>query len=90
MLCARAALVQSLSATRRAAAPRSAARVRCASGADDARARLQRSFDAPTVMPRAETNVLGEPLELCCAAPKTGFYRDGYCVTGSQVRERFS
>ncbi len=28
-------------------------------------------------------NVLGEPLELCCTSPMTGYYRDGYCTTGS-------
>ena len=27
-------------------------------------------------------NVLGEPLELCCRDPMTGFYRDGFCNTG--------
>lgn len=27
-------------------------------------------------------NVLGEPLIPCCFAPKTGYYRDGYCHTG--------
>lgn len=27
-------------------------------------------------------NVLGSDLECCCAAPATGFYRDGYCHTG--------
>jgi uncharacterized protein len=27
-------------------------------------------------------NVLGKPLEQCCTAPMTGFYRDGYCKTG--------
>lgn len=27
-------------------------------------------------------NVLGEPLQLCCKNPKTGFYRDGFCHTG--------
>ena len=26
-------------------------------------------------------NVFGQPLELCCDNPKTGFYRDGYCKT---------
>ena len=31
-----------------------------------------------------EKNVLGTQLELCCSAPKTGFYRDGYCCTGPQ------
>ena len=28
-------------------------------------------------------NVFGEKLELCCNNPKTGFYRDGFCNTGS-------
>ena len=27
-------------------------------------------------------NVLGGELGLCCTAPMTGFYRDGYCRTG--------
>ncbi|WP_013325135.1 DUF2237 family protein [Gloeothece verrucosa] len=29
-------------------------------------------------------NVLGEPLELCCNDPLTGYYRDGFCRTGGQ------
>jgi uncharacterized protein len=29
-------------------------------------------------------NVLGEPLEICCTAPMTGFYRTGTCETGPQ------
>ncbi len=29
-----------------------------------------------------ELNVHGEPLELCCIDPVTGFYRNGYCLTG--------
>jgi uncharacterized protein (DUF2237 family) len=29
-------------------------------------------------------NVLGEALELCCTSPLTGFYRDGFCVTGPE------
>ena len=29
-----------------------------------------------------QRNVLGEPLEVCCKKPMTGFYRDGYCNTG--------
>ncbi len=33
-------------------------------------------------------NVLGTPLEACCFAPKTGFYRDGYCRTDSQDHGR--
>ena len=28
-------------------------------------------------------HVFGQPLELCCDNPKTGFYRDGFCNTGS-------
>jgi uncharacterized protein (DUF2237 family) len=31
-----------------------------------------------------EKNVLGTPLEQCCIAPLTGFYRDGYCRTGEE------
>ncbi len=34
------------------------------------------------------TNVLGRPLELCCGAPRTGFYRDGFCHTGPEDRGR--
>lgn len=29
-------------------------------------------------------NVLGNELAGCCDEPKTGFYRDGYCHTGSE------
>lgn len=29
-------------------------------------------------------NVLGEPLQMCCSDPKTGFYRDGFCHTGPE------
>jgi len=29
-----------------------------------------------------QLNVFGEPLELCCKDPLTGFYRDGFCNTG--------
>ena len=29
-------------------------------------------------------NVLGDPLELCCRDPMTGFYRDGHCRTGAE------
>jgi uncharacterized protein (DUF2237 family) len=28
-------------------------------------------------------NVLGQPLQSCCADPVTGFYRDGFCRTGA-------
>ena len=29
------------------------------------------------------TNVLGQPLQNCCADPVTGFYRDGFCRSGA-------
>ncbi len=29
-------------------------------------------------------NVLGEPLEVCCTSPMTGFFRNGVCETGPQ------
>ncbi len=29
-------------------------------------------------------NIFGEPLELCCINPITGFFRDGYCQTIEQ------
>lgn len=38
--------------------------------------------------PAQTTNVLGGPLEACCYAPKTGFYRDGYCRTDTLDRGR--
>ena len=34
--------------------------------------------------PSSARNVLGGPLASCCNAPRTGFYRDGYCHTGPQ------
>lgn len=34
--------------------------------------------------PSSARNVLGGPLACCCLAPRTGFYRDGYCHTGPQ------
>lgn len=33
-------------------------------------------------------NVLGNPLQACCFAPTTGFYRDGYCRTDDSDRGR--
>ena len=30
-----------------------------------------------------EKNVLGTELQSCCFAPKTGYYRDGFCKTGT-------
>jgi len=30
-----------------------------------------------------EKNVLGTALQACCYSPKTGFYRDGFCRTGT-------
>ncbi|SVE46306.1 uncharacterized protein METZ01_LOCUS499160, partial [marine metagenome] len=32
--------------------------------------------------PEPVLNVLGEPLEICCEQPLTGFYRNGRCDTG--------
>ena len=29
-------------------------------------------------------NVFGEPLEICCTSPMTGYFRDGLCRTVSQ------
>lgn len=31
-----------------------------------------------------QSNVFGEPLEVCSVEPLTGFYRDGYCNTGPE------
>lgn len=31
-----------------------------------------------------DLNVLGGKLQTCCAAPMTGFFRTGFCVTGPQ------
>jgi len=36
--------------------------------------------DSDTIARRAK-NILGEELELCCTAPRTGFFRDGFCHT---------
>lgn len=33
---------------------------------------------------RRASNVLGTELEICSAAPVTGFYRDGCCNTGAE------
>lgn len=32
--------------------------------------------------PSSALNVLGGPLDCCCASPATGYFRDGYCHTG--------
>jgi uncharacterized protein len=32
-------------------------------------------------MKESKKNVLGGPLEACCHAPLTGYFRDGYCRT---------
>ena len=31
-----------------------------------------------------DKNVFGEPLEICCTAPMTGYFRDGFCRTISE------
>ena len=39
---------------------------------------------AAQATPGPAKNVLGTTLQLCCAAPRTGYYRDGFCRTGPQ------
>jgi uncharacterized protein len=34
--------------------------------------------------PERQRNVFGEPIALCSAAPRTGFYRTGCCETGPE------
>lgn len=36
--------------------------------------------------PGRARNVLGEPLQVCCFQPRTGFYRTGSCETGPEDR----
>jgi len=36
------------------------------------------------MIPPADVNVFGEPLETCSTAPMTGFYRNGCCSTGPE------
>jgi hypothetical protein len=31
-----------------------------------------------------QKNVFGEPLQVCCLSPRTGFYRTGCCETGAE------
>jgi uncharacterized protein (DUF2237 family) len=38
----------------------------------------------PGRRPVPALNVLGEPLEICSFQPMTGFYRDGWCNTGTE------
>ena len=56
------------------AVPGKSAHLRRASGEDTATTQ-----HSNTAMP---SNVLGQPLQACCYAPTTGFYRDGFCRTG--------
>ena len=46
------------------------------------------SFAKESAVTTKHLNVLGQPLELCCEKPKTGFYRDGYCTSGEEDRGR--
>jgi uncharacterized protein (DUF2237 family) len=39
--------------------------------------RLKEMMDIPDI------NILDEPLQICGKTPMTGYYRDGYCKTGS-------
>ncbi|KZX57033.1 hypothetical protein A3709_04480 [Halioglobus sp. HI00S01] len=38
--------------------------------------------------PGTRKNVLGKPLVACCHAPRTGFYRDGFCRMDKHDRGR--
>jgi len=56
--------------------------------ADEGNCSLEQCESAPlqqTPHP-TELNVLGAPLQSCSTEPLTGFYRDGYCRTGSNDR----
>lgn len=35
-----------------------------------------------TTSSQQSINVMGTPLQSCCTAPRTGFFRDGFCHTG--------
>lgn len=35
-------------------------------------------------MDAQQKNVFGETLQLCCQDPLTGFYRNGFCMTGKE------
>ena len=39
-------------------------------------------MNRPAFPGEPELNVLGEPLQPCSSDPLTGFFRNGYCVTG--------
>lgn len=51
------------------------------SGAEQDSSRSETNQRTITSRPR---NVLGSELRCCCLAPRTGFYRDGWCQTGEQ------
>ena len=36
-------------------------------------------------LPQSQQNVFGEPIELCCKDPLTGFYRDGHCIRDPMI-----
>jgi uncharacterized protein (DUF2237 family) len=38
----------------------------------------------PSVSIAADFNALGEKLQKCSESPKTGFYRNGFCVSGPE------
>ena len=38
--------------------------------------------------PKEKRNVLGGALDACCFAPRTGYFRDGYCRTDESDRGR--
>jgi uncharacterized protein (DUF2237 family) len=42
------------------------------------------SMESEGIIGIPEKNILGERLQACCFQPKTGFYRDGFCSTGTE------
>ncbi|MDR3472662.1 MAG: DUF2237 domain-containing protein [Devosia sp.] len=45
-------------------------------------------MNRPAFPNEPERNVFGEPLQPCSADPLTGFFRDGYCITGPDDQGR--
>ena len=44
------------------------------------------SFLNTSILESQQTNVVGSTLEKCGGTKTTGFYRDGFCTTGSDDR----
>jgi hypothetical protein len=41
-----------------------------------------RQLEVPEKLTEIDNNVLGQSLQICSTAPLTGFFRNGYCLTG--------